>query len=121
MSTSQARAAFLRSVKQACFLNGTGSHKEVVANLAGCKHFSGTSGGEKVTGGTVEQMSFPHYGDASEAFVVIFTVSGVRFYGGRPVRPERAASSWRSTKAISVPIEVSQFLGFVEKAVAKLR
>ena len=66
--------------KLATFTNATASYNEAVANLVDCKHFSGTSGGEKVTGGTVEQMSFPHYGNASDAFVVIFTISGMRFY-----------------------------------------
>jgi hypothetical protein len=72
-----------------------------------------------VTGGTVEQMSFPHYGDASEAFVVIFTVSGVRFY--QDLLYVRKGSIIMAIYEGNLrSIEVSQFLGFVEKAVAKL-
>jgi hypothetical protein len=105
--------------KLGTFTNATTGYKEVVANLAGCKHFSGTSGGEKVTGGTVEQMSFPHYGNASDAFVVIFTISGMRFYQDLLyVRKGSIVMAFFEGNLRSV--NVSQFQGFVKKAVAKL-
>lgn len=105
--------------KLGTFTNATTAYKEVVANLAACKHFSGTSGGEKVTGGTVGKMSLPHYGDASEAFVVIFTVSGMRFY--QDLLYVRKGGIIMATYEGNLrSIEVGQFLGFVQKAVAKL-
>jgi hypothetical protein len=103
----------------ATFTNATTSYNETVANLVDCKHFSGTSGGEKVTGGTVEQMSFPHYGNASDAFVVIFTISGMRFYQDLLyVRKGSIVMAFFEGNLRSV--NVSQFQGFVKKAVAKL-
>lgn len=105
--------------KLATFTNATASYNEAVANLVDCKHFSGTSGGEKVTGGTVEQMSFPHYGNASDAFVVIFTISGMRFYQDLLyVRKGSIVMAFFEGNLRSV--NVSQFQGFVKKAVAKL-
>ena len=103
----------------ATFTNATTGYNEAVANLVDCKHFSGTSGGEKVTGGTVEQMSFPHYGNASDAFVVIFTISGMRFYQDLLyVRKGSIVMAFFEGNLRSV--NVSQFQGFVKKAVAKL-
>ena len=105
--------------KLATFTNATAGYNEVVANLVDCKHFSGTSGGEKVTGGTVEQMSFPHYGNASDAFVVIFTISGMRFY--QDLLYVRKGSIIMAIYEGNLrSVDVSQFQGFVKKAVAKL-
>ena len=83
-----------------------------------CKHFSGESGGQKITG-TVGQMSFPHYGDASVAFAVSLTVQGTAF--GEDLLIVRAGSIVMGiNEADLVSVDVSQFQGFVKKAVKKL-
>jgi hypothetical protein len=45
------------------------------ASLTACPKFSGTTGGEKVKG-TVGQMSFPSFGNQSEAFTVTLSIGG---------------------------------------------
>jgi hypothetical protein len=105
--------------KLATFTNGTTSYAETVANLAACKHFSGTSGGEKVTGGTVEKLKLPHYGTASEAFVVIFTISGMRFYQDL-LYVQKANIVMALFEGNIQSVNMGQFQGFANKAVAKL-
>jgi hypothetical protein len=102
----------------ATFTNAKTGYKKIVANLMACKHFSGKSGGQKVTG-TIGQMSFPHYGDASAAFAVSFTVQGTAL--GEDLLIVRAGSIVMGiNEGDLVSVEVSQFQGFVNKAVAKL-
>jgi len=102
----------------ATFTNAKTGYKQIVANLMACKHFSGKSGGEKVTG-TVGQMSFPHYGDASAAFAVSFTAQGTEF--GEDLLIVRVGSVVMGIdEGDLVSVNVIQFQGFVKKAVAKL-
>jgi hypothetical protein len=102
----------------ATFTNAKTGYKKIVANLMACKHFSGKSGGEKVTG-TVGPMSFPHYGDASAAFAVSFTVQGAAF-GEDLLIVRKGNTVMGINEGDLAPVDVSQFQGFVQKAVAKL-
>jgi hypothetical protein len=104
--------------KLATYTNAKTGYKKAVASLATCKHFSGTSGGEKITG-TVGQMSFPHYGDASEAFAVNFTIQGTTAYEDLLIVRKGSIVMGIDEGNLS-PVNVSQFEGFVKKAVAKL-
>jgi hypothetical protein len=102
----------------ATFTNATTAYRKIEADLMACKHFSGESGGQKITG-TVGQMSFPHYGDASVAFAVSLTVQGTAF--GEDLLIVRAGSIVMGiNEADLVSVDVSQFQGFVKKAVKKL-
>jgi hypothetical protein len=58
------------------FSDAKTAYQRILSNLASNKRFSGTVGGQKVIDGTDGQMSFPHYGNASQAFAVSFTVDG---------------------------------------------
>lgn len=64
--------------KLATFTNAKTAYKKIVATLNGCKRVSGTSGRTKATG-TVGQMSFPYYGNASAAFSVSLVTLGTTF------------------------------------------
>jgi hypothetical protein len=105
--------------KLATYTNAKTGYKKIVANLAACKHFSGTSGGQKITGGTVGQMSFPSYGNASEAFAVNFTVQGTSFYEDLLI-VRKGSIVMGIDEGDLAPVNVSQFQGFVKKAVVKL-
>jgi hypothetical protein len=93
-------------------------YKKIVANLTACTRLSGTTGDEKFTG-TVGQMSFPHYGDASKAFEASLTVEGMAY--GETIVIVRKGNVVMDFEEADIPsVDVSQFQGFVEKAVAKL-
>ena len=83
-----------------------------------CKHFSGESGGQKITG-TVGQMSFPHYGDTSEAFAVNFTVQGTTAYEDLLI-VRKGTIVMGIDEGNLASVNVGQFQAFVKKAVAKL-
>jgi hypothetical protein len=104
--------------KLATYTNAKTAYAKVVASLAACKHFSGTSAGEKITG-TMGQMSFPHYGDASEAFAVTLTVQGTTAYDDLLI-VRKGIIVMGIDEGNVAPVNVSQFQGFVNKAVAKL-
>jgi len=103
----------------ATFTNATAAFKKMDANLTACKHLSGKSDGQKVTG-TLGQMSFPHYGNASAAFAASFTTQGMTLAEDQLiVRKGTIVMGIREGNLNSV--NVSQFQGFVKKAVAKVR
>ncbi len=102
----------------ATYANAETSYKKIVAHLAVCKHFSGTSGGQKITG-TVGQMSFPHYGDASEAFAVNFTVQGTTAYEDL-LFVRKGSIVMGIDEGSLTPVNVSQFQGFVAMAIKKV-
>jgi hypothetical protein len=62
----------------ATFTNAKTGYKKIVANLTACKRLSVTTGIQKVSG-TVGQMSFPHYGNASEACEASLTLQGMAY------------------------------------------
>ena len=104
--------------KLATYTNAKTGYKKAVASLAACKHFSGLLGGDKTTG-TVGQMSFPHYGDASEAFAVNFTVQGTTAYEDLLI-VRKGSVVMGIDEGDLVSVDVSQFQGFVKKAIKKL-
>jgi hypothetical protein len=104
--------------KLATYTNAKTGYKKIIAKLAGCKHFSGTSGGQKITG-TVGQMSFPHYGNASEAFAVNFTIQGTAFYEDLLI-VRKGNIVMGIDEGNLAPVKVSQFQGFVKKAIKKI-
>jgi hypothetical protein len=123
--TATAKASFEASsglpevVEQlATYTNAKTAYTKAVASLVACKSFSGTLNGNKTTG-MVAQMSFPHYGDTSAAFAVNFTVQGTTVY-------EDLLIVRKGTIVMGIDegdlgsVTVSQFQGFVKKAVAKL-
>ncbi len=101
----------------ATFTNASTAYKKIVADLVGCKHFSATTGELKVTG-TAGHMSFPPYGNASEAFAVRFTISGLTFHEDLLII--RKGSIVLAIDEGDLSVNVSQFQGFVKKAIAKL-
>ena len=100
------------------FANATTAYQKIVANLAGCKHLSGTTNGQKFSG-TVGQASFPHYGNASAAFEATFTIQGESL--GEDILIVRKGSIVMGiAEGDYPPVDVSQFQGFVAKAIKKL-
>jgi hypothetical protein len=102
----------------ATFTNATTGYKKIDADLTACKHLSGTTGGQKFSG-TVGQMSFPHYGDASVAFAVSLTVQGTAF-GEDLLIVRKGSIIMGIAEEDLVSVDVSQFQGFVTKAIKKL-
>jgi hypothetical protein len=90
----------------------------IIGTLDRCKHFSGSSGGHKVTG-TVGQMSFPGYGVQSAAFVASFTISGLTADEDVLIVRKGDVLVGMSEGAISSP-NVAQFQGFVRLALARV-
>jgi hypothetical protein len=105
--------------KLSTYSNAKTAYKKIVATLNGCKHASGTSGGVKGTG-TVGQMSFPHYGNASAAFSISIVIQGTTV--GEDLLIVRKSNVVMGIAEADIPpVDVSQFQGFVVKALAKLR
>ena len=102
----------------ATYTNAKTGYKKIVANLTACKHLSGTTGGHKVTG-TLGQMSFPHYENASEAFEASFTIQGTTF-GEDIVIVRKGHIAMGLAEADLVSVDVSQFQGFAQKAIKKV-
>jgi hypothetical protein len=107
------------SEKLATYSNARTAYKKIVATLSSCKHVSGTSGGTKATG-TVGQMSFPHYGNASAAFSVSLVIQGTA-YGEDALIVRKANVIMGIVEADLPPVDVSQFQGFVVRALAKVK
>jgi hypothetical protein len=91
---------------------------KVVATLNACKTLTGTSDGHKVTG-TVGAMSFPRYGDESQAFAVSFTISGVTADEDVIVVRKGTILVGVYEGALGSP-DLDQFQGFVRKALARI-
>jgi len=109
----------LVSEKLATYSNAKTAYKKIIAALSGCKHVSGTSGGIKATG-TVGQMSFPHFGNASAAFSVSLVAQGTTI--SDDVLIVRKGNVIMGIAEADVPpVDVSQFQGFVVKALANVK
>jgi hypothetical protein len=104
--------------KLATYTNAKTAYTKAVASLVACKSFSGTLNGNKTTG-TVAQMSFPHYGDTSEAFAVNFTVQGTTAYEDLLI-VRKGTIVMGIDEGNLASVNVGQFQAFVKKAVAKL-
>lgn len=102
----------------ATFANAKTGYRTIVAALARCRHVAGKLSGHKETG-TVGQESFPHYGDASEAFAVSFTVEGTTF-GEDLVVVRKGNIVMGIDEGDLAPVDVQQLQGFVVKAMRKL-
>jgi hypothetical protein len=101
------------------FSDAKTAYQKILGNLASCKRFSGTVGGQKITSGTAGQMSFPHYGNASQAFAVDFTVDGTTLYEDLLfVLKDNIAMAIDEGDLSSV--NLGQFESYVAKAVAKV-
>jgi hypothetical protein len=124
--TSYAKVAFddngntpLLQEAVATYSNAKTAYKKIVARLSVCKRVSGTSGGTKGTG-TVGQMSFPHYGNASAAFSISLMTQGPTI-GEHVLIVRKGNVIMGIVEADVPPVDVSQFQGSVVKALAKLR
>jgi hypothetical protein len=105
--------------KLSTYSNATTAYKKIVATLSACKRVSGTSGGAKTTG-TVGQMSFPHYGNASAAFSLSLVIQGTTV--GDDLLIVRKGNVVMGIQEADIPpLDVSQFQGFVVKALAKVK
>jgi hypothetical protein len=102
----------------ATFTNAKTAYKKIDANLTACKHLSGTTGGQKFSG-TVGQMSFPHYGNESAAFWANFTIQGAK-YGEDLLIVRKGNIVMGIDEGNLAPVTVSQFQGFVKKAIKKV-
>jgi hypothetical protein len=92
---------------------------KVVATLDRCRTVAGNSDGHKVTG-TVGQMSFPHYGEQSAAFLVSLTVEGVTADEDVLVVRKGTILVGMTEGAIGSPT-LSQFQGFLSKALKRVQ
>ena len=124
--TSQANVALddngnwpLVTEKLSTYSNITTAYKKIVSTLNGCKHVSGSSGGTKATG-IVGPMSFPHYGNASAAFSVSLVTQGTT-YGEDLLIVRKGSVIMGISEADLPPVDVSQFQGFVLKALASVK
>ena len=104
----------------ATYTNAKAAYSKIVANLAACKHFSGTANGNKVTG-TMGQMSFPRYGNASEAFAVNLTTQGVSSGLEDKLIVRQGSVIMLIQEGNLASVNLRQFKGFVKLAVAKVR
>jgi hypothetical protein len=102
----------------ATFTNATTAYKKIVATLNGCKHIVVTSGARKGTY-TVGQMSFPHYGNASAAFAVSIVTQVATI--GEDFLIVRKGNVVMGMIEADLQVDVSQFQGFVVKALAKVK
>ena len=102
----------------ATFTNAKTAYKQIAATLDGCKHISGTKGGTKVTG-TVGEMSFTHYGNASVAFSESLLIHGTTI-GADLLIVRKGNVVMGIQEADLPPVNVSQFQGFVVKALTKI-
>jgi hypothetical protein len=102
----------------ATFTNATTAYKKIVATLNGCKHIIVTTGRRKGTY-TVGQMSFPHYGNASSAFSVSIVAQGTTV--GEDFLIVRKGNVVMGMIEADLQVDVSQFQGFVVKALAKVK
>jgi len=124
--TSKAQVAFkdnghssLLDEAVATYSNATTTYKKIVATLSACKRVSRTSGGIKATG-TVGQMSFPHYGNASAAFSVSIVAQGTAI--GDDLLIVRKGNVIMGIEEADGPtVDVSQFQSFIVKALAKVK
>ena len=109
----------LLAEKLVTFTNASMGYKKIVATMNACKHVSGSSGGTKVTG-TIGQMSFPHYGNASTAFSVNLVVQSTN-YDEVYVVVRKGNIVMGIAEADYPPVDVSQFQGFVVKALSRVK
>jgi hypothetical protein len=103
----------------ATFSNAITGYKKIDSKLNACKRLSGTSGGQRFNG-TVGQMSFPHYGNASAAFQASITIEG-SIIAEDIVIVRKGTIVMGLDEGNLASVKVSQFQGFVKKAVAKIR
>jgi len=75
--------------------------------------------GPKIIGGTVEEISFLHHGNASEAFAVSYTIQGTMMSEDLLIL-RTGGIVMRMSEGHFAPVNTSQLLGFVKKAVADL-
>jgi len=122
--TASASASFVANVGPRAVVETLATYKDpktsygrIVAHLADCTHFLGTLVGHQVTG-AVAQMTLPRYGDASQAFLVSFTVPTAAHEILLIVLKGNIVMGIAegNTGALYLP----QFRGFVMKAVGKL-
>ena len=114
-TTSYAKVAFEINGNPPLLEEAVATYSNATTTLTNCKSVRAN----EITG-TVGQMSFLHYGNASAAFVLSATSQGttvdVDFLivrkGNVIMRIEEAAVS---------PVDVSQFQGFVVEALAKVK
>ena len=105
--------------KLATFTNAKSAYRAIVAKLAACKQFNGTSAGQKITDSSIGQMSFPSYGNASEAFATHFKVEGSYVGQDLVIVRKRGVVLGMSEGDIG-SVNLPQFESFVKKAVAKI-
>ena len=105
--------------KPSTFSNGATAYKKIVSTLNCYKHVSGTSGREKNTA-AIGQVSFPHYGNASAACSVSLVTRGTAI--GEDLLIVRKGNIVMGIQEADLPpVSVSQFQGFVVKALAKVK
>jgi len=75
--------------------------------------------GPKIIGGTVEEISFLHYGNASEAFALRYTTQGTMVSEDLLILRTGSIVMGMSQGNFA-PVNTSQLPGFVKKAVADL-
>jgi hypothetical protein len=102
----------------ATYTNAKTRFRKIVANLTACKHINGEIEGKKATG-TVGLMSFPRYGNASEAFAASITTQGMTF-GEDIVIVREGSIVMGLAEDDLVSVDVSQFQGFVKNAIKKV-
>ena len=104
--------------KIAAYSNSKTAYKRIVATLMSCKHVSGSSGGVKASG-TVGQMNFTNYGDASTAFSVNLQIQGTTLDGDLLII-RKGAILMGIEQVDYPPIDINQFQSFIVKALHRI-
>ena len=97
----------------------TAAYKKIAADIASCHSVSGVLKGYPVTG-TVRQLRMPHYGNASVVYSI--TLAGKHVTVGSDYAIVRKGGVVVAVLEGNYPaVSLSQFEGFVTKAVAKVK
>ena len=103
----------------ATYSNAKTAYRKIVSRLASCKQFNGTANGITVKNSSIGQMSFPRYGNASEAFATTFTVDGDNLAEDFVVIRDGGIVMGFDEGDLG-SVNLSQLEGFIGKAVKKL-
>ncbi len=104
--------------KLATFASAKAAYNRITGNLSKCINVSGKSDGHRVTG-IVGQMSFPSYGEESEAFSISLTTQGANLAEVALVVREGVVVMGISEAALN-SVNLTQFEGYVKLALEKI-
>jgi hypothetical protein len=98
--------------------SATSAFDKVVSALNACRSFTGESDGQKVTG-KIGQMSFPSYGNQSEAFAITFADAGQTLHQDALISRSGSIIMGLS-EGDTGTVNLAQFEGFAKLALERL-